>query len=37
MFGVTHIMAVDGYSGKIVALSTMPVKNCVVIYEYVYM
>ena len=35
MFGVTHIMAVDGFSGKIVALSTMPVKNCNLIYEHI--
>ena len=27
MFGVTHVMARDGYSGMIVAFSTMPVKN----------
>lgn len=37
MFGVTHICAVDGYSGKIVAFSTMPVKNNIVIYKSVYM
>ena len=36
MFGVTHIMAVDGFSGKIVALSSMPVKNCILIYEHIY-
>ena len=36
MFGVTHVLAVDGFSGKIVALSTMPVKNCIVIYEHIY-
>ena len=27
MFGVTHVLAVDGYSSKIVAHSTMPVKT----------
>ena len=27
MFGVTHIIAVDGYSKKIVANATMPVKK----------
>ncbi len=37
MFGVTHVCAVDGHSGKIVAFRTMPVKNNIVIYEYVYM
>lgn len=37
MFGVTHILAVDGYSGKIMSLVTMPVKNCALIYTHVYM
>lgn len=37
MFGVTHILAVDGFSGKIVSLVTMPIKNCSLIYEHVYM
>lgn len=27
MFGVTHVCAVDGYSGKIVGFVSMPVKN----------
>lgn len=36
MFGVTHVLAVDGFSSKIVATSTMPVKNNLVIYERVY-
>uniref|UniRef100_A0A1A8SPT9 Uncharacterized protein n=1 Tax=Nothobranchius rachovii TaxID=451742 RepID=A0A1A8SPT9_9TELE len=36
MFGVTHVLAVDGYSSKIVAHSTMPVKNNLVIYEEIY-
>lgn len=36
MFGVVHVLAVDGYSSKIVAHSTMPVKNNLVIYEDVY-
>ncbi len=36
MFGVTHVLAVDGYSSKTVAHSTMPVKNNLVIYEDVY-
>ena len=34
MFGVTHICAVDGYSGKIVEFVTMPVKNNVEIYAH---
>lgn len=36
MFGVTHVMARDGFSGMIVAYSTMPVKNNLVIYDEVY-
>ena len=32
MFGVTHVCAVDGYSGMIVAFATMPVKNNLEIY-----
>ncbi|XP_038162643.1 uncharacterized protein LOC119797577 [Cyprinodon tularosa] len=36
MFGVTHVLAVDGYSSRIVAHSTMPIKNNLVIYEDVY-
>ncbi|KAA0706776.1 hypothetical protein E1301_Tti019738 [Triplophysa tibetana] len=36
MFGVTHVVAVDGYSRKIVGHSTMPVKNNLTIYQNVY-
>ena len=36
MFGVTHIIAKDGYSGKIVGFSTMPVNNNLAIYESIY-
>ena len=36
MYGVTHVCAVDGYSVKIVAFVTMPVKNNVEIYTHVY-
>ncbi|XP_072573404.1 uncharacterized protein [Paramormyrops kingsleyae] len=36
MFGVTHVIAVDGYSSKVVAYATMPVKNNLTIYEEVY-
>ena len=32
MFGVTHVCAIDGYSGKIVGLVSMPIKNNVEIY-----
>ena len=27
MFGVTHVCAVDGFSGKIVSFISMPIKN----------
>ena len=36
MFGVTHVIAKDGYSGKIVACATMPVKNNLAIYDSIY-
>ena len=37
LFGVTHICAVDGYSGKIVAFCSMPIKNNIsIIYEKIY-
>ncbi len=36
MFGVTHVIARDGFSGKIVGYMTMPVKNNLEIYESVF-
>jgi hypothetical protein len=36
MFGCTHVIAVDGYSSRIVAHSTMPMKNNLTIYEEVF-
>ncbi|XP_057208892.1 uncharacterized protein LOC130565818 isoform X2 [Triplophysa rosa] len=36
MFGVTHVLAIDGYSSKIMAYACMPVKNNLTIYEKVY-
>ena len=36
MFGVTNICARDGYSGKVVAFASMPVKNNVEIYKHVF-
>ena len=36
MFGVTHVVASDGYSKKIVGHSTMAIKNNLVIYEDVF-
>ena len=35
-FGVTHIIARDGFSGKIVSYCTMPVKNNLAIHESVF-
>lgn len=37
MFGITHVCAVDGYSGMVVGFVTMPVKNNVTIYRELYM
>ncbi|KAK7929729.1 hypothetical protein WMY93_006124 [Mugilogobius chulae] len=36
MFGATHVLAIDGFSSKIVAQTTMPVKNNLVIYDQIY-
>ena len=36
MFGVTHIIAVDGYSRMIVGHVTVPIKNNLLIYRDVY-
>lgn len=33
MFGITHVVAVDGYSRKIVAFITIPKKNPIIIYK----
>ena len=35
-FGVTHVCAIDGFTGLIMALCSMPVKNNVIIYEHVF-
>ena len=35
-YGVTHVLARDGYSGKIVSYLTLPVKNNVAIYDQVF-
>ena len=37
MYGITHVCAIDGHSGKIVSFVTMPVKNNKVIYEEMFM
>ena len=36
MYGVTHVCAVDGFSGKIVGFISMPVKSNSVIYDKLY-
>ncbi|MDA8002189.1 MAG: hypothetical protein MPL62_12995 [Alphaproteobacteria bacterium] len=36
MFGCTHVCAIDGFSGKIVGFVSMPIKNCVIIYDHLY-
>jgi hypothetical protein len=36
MFGVTHVLAIDGFSSKIVGSKTMAVKNNLLIYDCVY-
>lgn len=36
MYGLTYVIARDGYSGKIVGAATMSVKNNLVIYDKVY-
>lgn len=33
MYGVAHIIAVDGYSRKITGFITLPVKNAIAIYD----
>jgi len=36
MYGVTHVAAVDGYSGMVVGFVTMPIKNNVEIYSHLF-
>jgi len=36
MFGVTHICAIDGFSGKIVAFCSMSIKNNIAVYENIF-
>lgn len=36
MFGVTHVCAIDGFSGKVVGFVTMPIKNCIEVYAHLY-
>ena len=37
MFGITHVVAVDGYSRKIVGFITIPKKNPIVIYDLLFL
>ena len=32
-FGVTHVAASDGFSGKLLGIITMPIKNNLLIYD----
>lgn len=36
MYGVTHVCARDGYSGKFVGFVTMPIKNNLEIYKHLF-
>ena len=36
MFGATHFIAVDGFSGMIVAYVTVPLKNNKMVYEHIF-
>lgn len=36
MYGVTHVVSIDGHSRFITASSTMPIKNNEIIYEEIY-
>ena len=36
MYGVTHVCARDGYSGKVVGFITMPIKNNIEIYAHLF-
>ena len=36
MYGVTHVCATDGYSGRLVSHAIMPVKNNLLIYKHVF-
>ena len=36
MYGTTHVVARDGYSGKVVSYLTLPVKNNLAINEHIF-
>ena len=35
-FGLTHVCAIDGFSGRIVEFALLPQKNNVLIYQHLY-
>ncbi len=36
MYGITHVCARDGFSGKVVGFITMPIKNNIEIYQHLF-
>ena len=36
MYGATHVITRDGYSGMVAAITTMPIKNNLTIYEEIF-
>lgn len=32
-YGITHVAATDGYSGQLLGVITMPIKNSLLIYD----
>ena len=36
MYGVTHMVAIDGHSRFVVAASKLPIKNNIVYYDQIY-
>ena len=36
MYGTTHVIARDGYSGMVLAIALMPIKNNLTIYEEIF-
>ena len=36
MYGVTEVIAIDGFSGMVTAYAVMPIKNNAIIYDQVY-
>ncbi len=36
-FGITHVCAIDGFSGRIVGFASMPIKSNELIYQHLYL